>query len=157
MRVRTEEVQTFLEGRRFAVVGASADEKNFGGTIYRELKTHGYEPVAVNRSGGTIDGDVCFPSLGAVPGTLDGVIVMVKRDAAVEVIRECASLGIERVWLFKGVGGGAVSDEAIQLCADSGIEVIPGACPLMFLEPVASMHRFHRGIRHLTGSLSRAS
>lgn len=157
MQVRTEDVQKFLDGHRFAVVGASDDEKNFGGTIYRELKGHGYEPVAVNRSVSLVDGDACFPSLEEVPGTLDGVIVMVGREASVGVVRDCARLGIDRVWLFKGAGPGAVSDEAIKICTENGIDVIPGACPLMFLEPVAWFHRGHRGIRHLTGSLSRAS
>ena len=157
MQVRTEDVERFLDGHRFAVVGASDDEKNFGGTIYRELKAHGYEPVAVNRSATSVDGDTCFPALEAVPGALDGVIVMVSADAAVDVVRECAKLSIDRVWLFKGVGTGAVSEEALRACAENGIDVIPGACPLMFLEPVAWFHRAHRGMRHLTGSLSRAS
>ena len=157
MKIRSEDVRTFLEGRRFAVVGASDDQKNFGGTVYRELKAHGYEPVAVNRSATTVDGDTCFPSLAAVPGEVDGAIVMVNRNAAVDVVRECADQGIDRVWLFKGAGAGAVSEEAVRMCADNGIAVIEGACPLMFLEPVAGLHRFHRGIRHLTGSLSPAS
>lgn len=157
MHVHTEDVKMFLEGHRFVVVGASDGEKNFGGTIYRELKAHGYEPVAVNRSVSSVDGDACFPSLEEVPGTLDGVIVMVSRDASAGVARECARLGIDRVWFFKGAGPGAASDEAVKICADHGIDVIPGACPLMFLEPVGWFHRAHRGIRHLNGSLSRAS
>ena len=53
MQIRSEDVRTFLEGRRFAVIGASDDQKSFGGTVYRELKAHGYEPVAVNRSATT--------------------------------------------------------------------------------------------------------
>lgn len=157
MQVRTEDVKRFLDGHRFAVIGASDDEKNFGGAVYRELKAHGYEPVAVNRSVSRVDGDECFPSLTDVPGALDGAIVMVSRDAAVDVVRECAELGVDRVWLFKGVGQGSVSEDAIRACEENGIEVIAGACPLMFLEPVAWFHRLHRGVRHMGGSLSRAS
>ena len=41
---------------------------------------------------------------------LDGGIVTVNTEAAVDVVRECAKLGDPRLWLFKGIGGaGAVS------------------------------------------------
>jgi hypothetical protein len=61
------------------------------------------------------------------------------------------------VWLFKGAAPGAVSDEAVQLCRDHNIAVIPGACPLMFLEPVHGVHRVHRALRHANRSLAKAS
>ena len=157
MEISTQEVQSFLEGKRFAVVGASDDPKNFARTIYAELKSHGYEPVAVNRNSEVVDGDCCYPSLNDVPGDLDGVIVMVNKDAAADVVRDCVARDVKRVWLFKGAGAGAVSDEAIALCDANGLDVIAGACPLMFLEPVGWFHRLHRGIRHMSGSLSKAS
>lgn len=63
-----------------------------------------------------------------------------------------------RVWLFMGLGGpGALSDEAVQLCHDKGIDVVAGACPLMFLEFVGWSHKLHRMARHLNGSLSRSA
>ena len=66
--------------------------------------------------------------------------------------------GVESVWLFKGIGGsGAVTDEAMALCAENGLTVVAGACPLMFLEPVGWFHRLHRGVRRLNGSLATAS
>lgn len=72
--VTMESVERFLGGRRFAVVGASDGKDNFGGTIYRELRSHGYDVVA-------------------------------------------------------------------------------GACPLMFLEPVGWFHRVHRAVRRANGAL----
>jgi predicted CoA-binding protein len=93
-----------------------------------------------------------------VPGELDGVIEMVNTEAAVDVVRECAKLGIARLWLFKGIGGaGAVSDEPIELCRQHGINVIAGACPMMFLEPVGWFHRLHRSARRINGSLARSA
>ena len=83
---------------------------------------------------------------------------MVHRDRAVPVVEEAIGFGIPRVWLFKGVGGaGSVSPEAVALCRSNGVTVVPGACPLMFLGPVATIHRIHRGVRHLNGSLSRTA
>lgn len=149
-------VEEFLAQRRLAVVGVSNASSNFGRTIYRELRDRGYEVVAVNPHVDSVDGDRCHPELAAVPGTLDGVIVMVQQDDAVEVVRACIALGIPRVWLFKGLGGnGAVSDEAVELCGQHALAVVTGACPMMFLEPVGLLHRVHRTFRHVNGSLAR--
>jgi hypothetical protein len=149
-------VQEFLALDRIAVVGASADPKRFGNTIYRELRGHGHEVVAVNPKAATVEGDPCYPTLDAIPEPVDGVIVMVPPQPALVVLRSCADLGITRVWLFKGLGApGAVSDEVLALCDDLGLEVIAGACPMMFLEPVGGFHSFHRALRHLKHSVAK--
>src|SRR5688500_18005429 len=113
MTINPAEVDDFLAGDRIAVVGASDDPKKFGGAIYRALKTHRHTVVPVNRSATTVDGDECYPSIVAVPGAVDGVLVMVHRDQSADVVRECVERGITRVWLFKGLGGAsAVSHDA---------------------------------------------
>ena len=151
------EVRDFLNAGRIAVVGASHDPRSFGRTIYRELRRHGHDAVAVNPNAATVDGDRCYPDLASVPGDVGGVIVMVHRDRAADIVADAAAREISRVWLFKGVGGaGAVSERAVELCRQHGIRVIAGACPLMFLEPVGGVHRFHRTLRRLNHSLARA-
>ncbi len=35
---------------------------------------------------------------------------------------------------FAGASASSVSNEAVQLCRENGVEVIPGGCPMMFLE-----------------------
>ena len=157
--VTMESVERFLGGRRFAVVGASDGKDNFGGTIYRELRSHGYDVVAVNPNADEVAGDPCVPDLASVPAPpVDGVVLVVHPDVAVDAVRACIDLGISRVWLFKGIGSaGAVSDEVLRLCEDNGIDVVAGACPLMFLEPVGFVHRFHRGMRRLNRSLAKSA
>jgi uncharacterized protein len=148
--------QEFLAQRRLAVVGASDDPQSFGRTVYCALRDHGHEVVAVNRMCETVAGDPCFADLASVPGDIDGVVVMVHRDRAVDVVRAAAERGVTRVWLFKGLGGpGAVSDDALESCAIHGIDVVAGACPMMFLEPVGWFHRLHRTARRMNGSLAR--
>jgi uncharacterized protein len=148
--------QEFLSLDRLAVVGVSADPKGFGNTIFKEVRAHGREVVPVNPNATTIEGDPCYADLASVPGDLDGVIVMVKPEPALDVVRACAARGVPRVWLFQGLGApGAMSDEAVELCDELGLEVIAGACPLMFLEPVGAIHRLHRGMRRLNGSVAK--
>ncbi len=146
----------FLECGRIAVVGASPDPRNFGHTVFAELRAHGIDAVPVNPNAQEIDGCRCHPDVASVPVSLDGVMVVVHRERATQVVEECLALGIPRIWLFQGLGGpGAVSDEAVERCREAGVEVVPGACPLMFLGPVSRFHRLHRSARvHLTHSLA---
>jgi uncharacterized protein len=151
-------VNEFLSHHRIAVVGASPNPRAFGNVVFRELRAHGYDAVAVNPHHDAVGDQPCYPDLASVPGEVDGVIVMVHRAKAADVVRACASLGVRRVWLFEGLGGaGAVSDAAVGLCRLHGIDVIPGACPLMFLEPVGWFHRIHRVARRANGTLAKAS
>ena len=69
---------------------------------------------------------------------------MVPADAAAGVVREAIDRGITRVWLHRGGGQGAVSDEAVALCREHGVAVVDGACPLMFEAPVRGIHWVHR-------------
>jgi uncharacterized protein len=154
----TTSATSFLAQPRITVVGASDEKDNFGGAIYRALKAHGHDVVAVNPKAERVDGDVCYPGLASVPGPLGGVLVVVKAADAVGIVRECLAFQVQHIWLFKGVGGpGAVSEEAIELCHAAGVDVVEGACPLMFLDPVGGVHRLHRGLRRLNGSLKKAS
>jgi uncharacterized protein len=136
--ITTSSVAEFLAGQRIAVIGASDDKANFGATIYRALREYGYDVVAVNPNAEAVAGDRCYADLGSVPAPIDGAIVMVNQALAVDVVRACA-------------------EHHVQLCRDNSIDVVAGACPLMFLEPVGWFHKVHRSVRHLNGSLSKAS
>ena len=150
-------VDGFLAGHHLAVVGASDESSSFGRTIVEALADHGYDVVAVHPTSGPVAGQPCHRTLADVPGDLDGVIVMTSAEAATEVVRDCLDLGVDHVWLFKGLGGtGALSDDAVRLCREHDIEVVAGACPLMFLEPIGWFHKLHRAARHLRGDLADA-
>lgn len=155
--ISTATVNRFLAEPRIIVVGASDAEGSFGGTVYRALRDHGHEVVAVHPTADTVAGDPCYPDLAHVPGPIRAVLVMVNAKAALDVVDACITNGVEQVWLFRGLGSdGAVSDDAVRLLREHGIAVVAGACPLMFLEPVALVHRIHRGMRRIHGTLSAA-
>jgi predicted CoA-binding protein len=151
-------VNEFLAQRHIAVVGASDIKGSFAKTVYRELRAHGYDVVPVNPTATSVDGDRCFPDLASVPGVIDGALVMVNRNVSASVVADCAARGIQRVWLFKGLGGtGAVSDDAVRIAREHGMSLVEGACPLMFLEPPAWIHRVHRFVRRRNGALTDAA
>jgi len=67
------------------------------------------------------------------------------------VVRECAEVGLRRVWMHRGAGRGAVSPAAVAFCREQGIEVVDGACPFMFLPGTGFGHRVHRFFLRLAG------
>jgi predicted CoA-binding protein len=144
----------FLDARHIAVVGASPAPGNFGAVIARALRDQGRDVVVVHPAAEALDAFPVHRDIRDVPGELDGVIVVVPAAASADVVRGCAARGVRRVWLFRGIGSsGAVSDEAVAAAEEAGMEVVPGACPLMFLEPVSWFHRVHRRARRLRGGL----
>ena len=147
----------FFDLDSIALVGASNDPKHFSHSVYGALKDHAVHVVPVNPMETVIGEDVCYSDVAAVPGKLDGAIVMVNHTRAVKIVQECIDRGVEHVWLFKGLGGeSALSDEAVALCHEHGVDVIAGACPMMFLQPVHGLHRFHRGLRRIRGAVKAA-
>lgn len=152
--VSTAVAEEFLSHRRLALVGVSRDPKAFSVSVYRELKAHGYEMVPVNPRAGTVDGDRCLASVADLPPEVEGVIVMVPAEASAGVVQACIDRGVPRVWLHRGAGPSSVSEEAVALCHANGIDVVEGACPMMFLDDTAWIHRAHRWGRRVTGHLT---
>lgn len=138
-------IDDFLAQRHLAFVGVSRDTNQFANSVYRHLRSDGrvLYPVNAAANGMPIEGDPSFPAMAAVPDPVDGVVVMVPGASTIEVVRAAVDRGIPRVWLHRS-GGPPVPPEAVQMCRDSNVAVIDGACPLMFAEPVRGIHRLHR-------------
>ena len=148
-------VAAFLAGKRFAVVGVSRQPKKFANAIFRRLRDSGFEVVPVNPHAAEAEGATCYPSLAAVPGTLDGVMVATNPGAAPEIVRQCIAKGVKHVWFHRSFGEGSVSKEAVKACKESGIEAVVGGCPLMYCEPVDGGHRCIRWWLGLIGRTPR--
>lgn len=142
-------VKDFLNQKTLAVVGVSRNGQKFGNTAYKELKAKGYRVIPINPQAEMIEGDPCYPSLGALPDPVDGVLIVVPPAETEKVVREAAAAGIPRVWMQQG----AESQAAIQFCEEQGVSAVHGECILMFAEPTAFGHRLHRWVWGLLGKL----
>jgi uncharacterized protein len=146
----------FLASRRIAVTGVSRAPQGHGGNVvYRRLKERGYEVFAVNPNADQVEGDPCYHDLRSIPGGVEAVVIGTRPDAAEETMRECAQLGIEKVWMHRSFGAGSVSAVATDLGRAHGITVIDGGCPLMF-DPVSDgAHRAFRLVCTFAGTAPR--
>jgi len=136
-------VQDFLAQKRIAIVGTS-DKRETGCNLgYRKFKAAGYTVYAVNPRLTTFEGDPCYPDLNSIPEKPDAVFIFTSTKVTDQIVQQCIDLGIKRVWMHclmgtkPGLASGmtSVSQDAVQLCHENGITVIPGACPNQFLEP----------------------
>jgi len=151
-----EVASEFLGSKRIAVTGVSRTPKSHGGNIvYQRLKQRGYEVYAVNPNAEEVEGDRCYPDLRSIPGGVDAVVIATRPEVAEETIRECAHLGIERVWMHRSFGAGSVSDTAAEYGREHGITVIDGGCPLMFDPAADPGHKVIRFVCSITGKLPR--
>ena len=136
-------VEDFLAQKKVAVVGVSDNRETGCNLAYRKFKETGYEVSAVNPRLTSFEGDPCYPDLKSIPEKPDGVFILTNPKITEEIVQQCVDLGIQRVWMhcLMGTKPGlaasmtSVSPEAVRMCRENGITVIPGSCPNQYLKP----------------------
>ncbi|NCF65710.1 MAG: CoA-binding protein [Chloroflexi bacterium] len=127
--------EEFLAQDRIAVAGVSRTKKDAANIIYCKLRESGRQVFAVNPNTDTAEGDTCYASLQAIPGGVDGVVIVTRPELTEQVVRDTVEAGVPRVWMHNNTfAPSSVSDTAVQICKDNNITVIDGGCPMMFLD-----------------------
>jgi predicted CoA-binding protein len=146
-------VTEFLSHRILAVAGVSRDGRSPANAILRRLKDEGYTVFAVNPRASSAEGQACFPSLDALPEKVEGVIAVTPPGESEALVRDCARLGIPRLWMHRSFGPGSVSAAAVEYGRAQGVEVLAGGCPMMFCGKVDPAHKCMRWVLRVTGKL----
>jgi predicted CoA-binding protein len=134
-------VEGFLAQKKIAVVGVSDKRETGCNAVYRTFKRAGYSVSSVNPRITTFEGAPCYPDLKSVPEKPEAVFILANPKVTEQIVQQCVDLGIKHVWMHcmmgtkPGLVSGmtSVSQEAVQLCREHGIAVIPGSCPNQFL------------------------
>ncbi|MGD8305622.1 MAG: CoA-binding protein [Ignavibacteria bacterium] len=142
-------VDEFIAHKNIAVAGVSRNSKKFGNVIYRELKKKGFNVIPINPHSDEVEGDKCYPNLDEVTENVDAVLINLPPQNVLEVIRDVHASGIKKVWLQRG----SQSEEAVMYCKENDIDCVSNECILMFVEPAAFIHKFHRWIVGVAGKL----
>lgn len=138
-----ELARDFLNQSSIAVVGVSRTREDAANNNYRQLKKQGYKVYAVNPNTDIFEGDPCYPDVKSLPEPVGGVLIVTSSENTLQVVQDCVEAGIPRVWMhnmtgtsprFGSLEGGmsSVSLEAVKICQENNIAVIPGACPMQF-------------------------
>lgn len=147
--VTKNQIQNFLSLKTFAIIGVSRNDKKFGNAIYSELRAKNYTVYPVNPNMDKYENAICYPNLNALPEKPEGLIIAVNREKSLGIVKEVHSLGIKNIWILQS----SETKETIEYCKSNDINVIYKQCILMFLEPVAGFHKFHRFFKKIFGGL----
>lgn len=123
-------IKSMLEKKVWAVVGATENETKFGNKIYRKLKRFGYEVYPVNPMYKTIEGDVCYENLSALPKKVDCIDVVVAPERSKDVLAEAIELGIENIWFQPGT----FTPEIVEAAEVAGLNTVYLNCVLVELD-----------------------
>jgi len=136
-------VEEFLAQKKIAVVGVSDKRETGCNLAYGKFKESGYQVFPVNPRLGEFDGTPCYPDLKSIPEKPDAVFILASPKVTDQIVHECVDLGVKHVWMhcMMGTKPGlaqsmtSVSQDAVEMCHENGIQVIPGSCPNQFLKP----------------------
>lgn len=120
-----------------AVVGASRDKRKAGYYWLKAVVDAGYTGniYPVNPNGGEVLGLKIYPSLRAIPGTVDYAIVCIPREATPSLLDDCPTKKVKAVTFFtagfKEIGddvGYKLEEEMVSKAQQGGFRIIGPNC-----------------------------
>ncbi len=133
-------MEKFFTPKSVALVGASATPGKIGNSVLDALGKQDYKGKVypINPKQKSILGIKCYPSVSAVPGKVDLVVVSVDLSMTPPVLEDCAKKGVHSVVIVSGGGkelGGeraAYEAEVARLSKKHKIRIIGPNCIGMF-------------------------
>ena len=121
--------------RTIAVVGLSSNPARPSYRVAAYMQRQGYRVIPVNPNETNVLGEPAYPSLAAVPGTIDLVNIFRKSEDVVPIVEDTIAHGAKAVWMQEGIS----NEEAAVRAKESGLLVVMDRCWLK--ELVARSHR----------------
>ena len=92
-------IVNMLQVKSWAVVGATGNKEKFGYKIFKVMTEAGLEVYPVNRGVEEVLGKKCYAKLADLPVVPEAVNIVVPPSVeAAKIVRQCAKLGIKKIW-----------------------------------------------------------
>ena len=159
-------LRPFFFPRSVAVIGASHDPKRIGYRIVEALADNRFHGAIypVNPKAATIAGLTAFPSVTAIPDTVDLAVIVVPRDAVLPVFNDCAVKGISSVIVISsgfaesGPEGKQIQDRLVEAVRQQGMRMIgPNCFGLQNTDPAIRLNATFTSAFAPTGRMAMAS
>lgn len=125
-----DRIRTFLDGKCFAVVGASSNREKYGNKVLRAYLQKNRKVFPVNPNEAEVEGLKSYPNLASLPEPVDGVSIITRPEITEKIVEEAAAAGIRNVWMQPG----AESAQALRRAEELGLNAIGGGpCVLVTL------------------------
>ncbi len=139
---RSAPLDVFFRPRNVAVIGATEEKSSVGHTIVTNLQCAAFpgQIFPVNPKRSTVFGLPCYPSIGAVPGTVDLAVIVTPARTVPGIVAECTAKNVEGAIIisagFKEIGErGASLEQAVLREARTGNMRIVGPNCLGIMSP----------------------
>lgn len=161
--------------RAVAVVGAGRQPGGIGHATLQTLVDFGFSKLAretepgsagrlyaVNPNATAIAGVPCFPSLAAIPDTVDLVVISVPAAAVADVLADAGAAGVRAAIVlssgFDETGAGQAQAELVQIARRHGIRVVgPNCLGVINTDPAVRLAATFSGVLPPAGGLALAS
>ena len=110
--------------RVIAVVGLSASWFRPSYFAAKYMQEHGYRVIPVNPNHDEVLGEKCYPSLAAIPETIDIVDCFRRAEDMPPIAREAVAKGAKVLWMQIGIR----STEAADIAERGGLDVVMDRC-----------------------------
>lgn len=142
------QIDQFLSSEPIAMAGVSRNPKKFGRVAYEELSRKGMKLIPVNPNIESINGTACYSDINQLPGEIESLLIMTKKDQTAKVVQDALTKGIRNIWIQQS----SDTPEAMALLKGKDVNVITKQCILMHYHP-DSFHKFHRNLKRFFGGL----
>lgn len=123
-------IDAFLNGQPFAVVGASTNRAKYGNKVLRVYQQHNKPVYPINPRADEIEGLKAYPDLASLPELPHGISIITPPAITDQVVEQAVSLGIKHLWMQPG----AESAKAVSYARKNGVNVVAyGPCVLVVL------------------------
>src|SRR6202171_3731081 len=110
--------------RSLAVVGVSANWYRPSYFAAKYMQDHGHRHFPVNPNYAEVLGEQCYPSVDAIPDSVDIVDCFRKPGEIVPLAREAVAKGAKVLWMQLGIR----NDEAAAIASAAGLDVVMNRC-----------------------------
>jgi predicted CoA-binding protein len=151
-------IDEFLRQAAVAVIGISSKKQTVANAVYLTLRNGARTVYAVGRNSTAFNNDPCYPDLASLPAPVQGVFAAVRPEHTERIVDDCIALKIPRLWIHHMPGtidpsAAGISPQTMEKCRSGGVTLIPGACPMMFVEHADFGHRCMKWFLSATGRL----
>lgn len=124
------QIDEFLAGDVYAVVGASNDRWKYGNKVLRCYLQDRRRAIPVNPNAPIVEGIATVPDLASLPEPVHGASIITPPDVTEKIVEQAAEAGVRRLWMQPG----AESARALRRAKELGLSVIAGGpCVLVVL------------------------
>ncbi len=151
-----EELNVFFNPKSVAVIGASRDEKSVGFGVLKSLlegavldygasKPFSGKVFPVNPNATEILGAVCYPTVTAIPESVELAVISVPAKIVPQIARECAEKKVKALIVISagfaelGEQGKSLQEEVLAIARSSGMRVLGPNC-LGLIRPSANFN-----------------